>query len=81
MFDIPLDYGLFMAEAEGYLDTRDSKINRMLKDIEMKFQNHEPVVILDEEICQEYGLTYNDITIGVLQEIDKLALKYGRNRE
>lgn len=80
MFDIPLDYGLFMAETEGYLDTRDSKINRMLKDIETKFQNHEPIAI-DEEICQEYGLTFSDITISVLQDIDKLACKYGMNRE
>ena len=80
MFDIPLEYGLFMAEAEGYLDTHDSKINRLLKDIEKKFKRHEPIAI-DEEICQEYGLTFADITIGVLKDIDKLALKYGMNRE
>lgn len=77
---IDLEYGLFMAEAEGYLDTHDSKVNRLLKDIEGKFQRHEPIVI-DEETCQEYGLTFDDITIGVMQDIDKLALKYGMNRE
>ena len=77
---IDLEYGLFMAEAEGYLDTHDSKINRLLKDIEGKFQRHEPIAI-NEEFCQEYGLTFNDITIGVMQDIDKLALKYGMNRE
>ena len=77
---ISLEYGLFMAEAEGYLDTRDSKINRLLKDIEGNFQRHEPVVI-DEETCQEYGLTFNEIPNNVLQDIDRLALKYGMNRE
>lgn len=77
---ISLEYGLFMAEAEGYLDTRDSKINRLLKDIEIQFQNHEPIAI-DEEFCQEYGLTFSDIPNSVWQDIDKLALKYGMNRE
>ena len=76
---IDLKYGLFMAEAEGYLDTRDSKINRLLNDIEIKFQNYEPIAI-DEEFCQEYGLTFSDIPTSVLQDIDKLALKYGMNR-
>ena len=77
---ISLEYGLFMAEAEGYLDTHDSKINRLLNDIEIKFQHHEPIAI-DEEICQAYGLTFSDITISVLQDIDKLAFKYGMNRD
>jgi hypothetical protein len=76
---ISLEYGLFMAEAEGYLDTHDSKINRLLNDIEIHFQNHEPIAI-DEDFCQGYGLTFSDITISVLQDIDRLALKYGMNR-
>ena len=77
---IDLDYGLFMAEAEGYLDTPDGKINRMLKDVEMKFRNYEPIAIT-EEFCQEYGLTFADITMAVLHDIDKLAYKYGMYRD
>jgi hypothetical protein len=77
---ISLEYGLFMAEAEGYLNTHDDKINRLLNDVEDKFQRQEPIAI-DEEFCQEYGLTFSDITISVLQDIDKLALKYGMNRD
>ena len=59
---IPLDYGLYMAECEGYFDTKESKINAMLKDIVDKHNRGIIYVELDQDYISQFGLDIKDLT-------------------
>ena len=52
-------YGLYMAEAEGFLDTRKGKINALIKDL---------------KCIKNQGLNPNDYLLGFL-EINNLTLE------
>ena len=54
-----LAYGLYMAEAEGFLDTRKGKINALIKDLKG---------------IKNQGLNPNDYLLGFL-EINNLTLE------
>lgn len=54
-----LAYGLYMAEAEGFLDTRKGKINALIKDL---------------KYVKSQGLDPNDYLLGFL-EINDLTLE------
>ena len=62
-----LGYGLFMAEAEGLLDTREAKVNRAVKEAAVMAFNS-----LDE-VCDHYKLDPSALTS---LEKDKLRRAY-----
>ena len=76
---IDLAYGLYMAEAEGYLDTHDGKVNRMVKDIEDSLRSGNGVSI-DNDFCNQYNLEFDDLTSYDLSKIENVARKYGARR-
>ena len=57
-----LAYGLFMAEAEGYLDTRESKMVRLLKDLKDKHNCGITYVELDQDYVSQFGLDIESFT-------------------
>ena len=62
MFNIPLEYGLYMAEKEGYLDTLESKKNRLFKNIrDMKFEGKVDHLTIDNKYLKQFGLTLDNL--------------------
>ena len=59
---INLEYGLFMAEAEGYLDTHEGKVNRMLRDIRNQRRQGVTHMNLNQEYVSQFGLEIEDLT-------------------
>ena len=57
-----LAYGLFMAEAEGYLDTHESKMVRLLKDLKGKHDCGITYVELDQDYVSQFGLDIESFT-------------------
>ena len=58
-----LAYGLFMAEAEGYLDTHYSKVQALIKDLKQKAErNGYGRYILNDSYLNRFGLTFDDLT-------------------
>lgn len=68
-----LGYGLFMAEAEGYLNTTESKIQKMLRDIRYKYNMGHDKLTINELYLAEFGLTFDDLTDSDYTRIDKVA--------
>lgn len=68
-----LGYGLFMAEAEGYLNTTESKIQKMLRDIRYKYNMGHDKLTINESYLAEFGLTFDDLTDSDYTRIDKVA--------
>ena len=68
-----LGYGLFMAEAEGYLDTTESKIQKMLRDIRYKYNMGWDKLTIDAEYLAEFNLTFDDLKQSDYTRIDKVA--------
>lgn len=74
MFNIPLDYALFMAETEGYLDTHTSKINRLYKDIKrLKDTGEISYLELDNNYLAQFGLTEADLTPDIVAKCQRIA--------
>ena len=74
MFNIPLDYALFMAEQEGYLNTHTSKINRLLKDIKrMRDIGEIAYLELDNHYLAQFGLTEADLNDDIVAKCQKVA--------
>ena len=57
-----LAYGLFMAEAEGYLDTHESKVQRVLKDIQRLYNEGCGEFIVESNYLENFGLTFEELT-------------------
>ena len=57
-----LEYGLFMAEAEGYLNTKESCKQRMLRDIRYKYNMGHDKLTIDESYLADFDLTFDDLT-------------------
>lgn len=57
-----LAYGLFMAEEEGYLDTRESKMVRLLKDLKSKHDCGITYVNLNQDYVSQFGLDIGSFT-------------------
>lgn len=58
---IPLSYGLYMAEAEGYLDTRESRIQKIIYTI--KHCSSETIYDSDfYAICHMCGIPHENLT-------------------
>lgn len=74
---IPLDYGLYMAECEGYLNTKESKVNAMLKDIVDKHNRGITYMELDQDYVSQFGLDIEDLTQNDINRCER-ALLSGR---
>jgi hypothetical protein len=65
-----IDYGLYMAEAEGYLDTRESKIQKIIK----KVKNY-PYSSMPEEVfyqtCEECGIAASTLSQAEIKRITR----------
>ena len=68
-----LNYGLYMAEAEGHLDTTESRKQRMLRDIRYKYNMGHDKLTINESYLAEFGLTFDDLTKSDYTRIDKVA--------
>lgn len=63
-----LEYGLFIAEAEGLLDTRESKIQRIIKAV----RNYPDAVmpnLVFYSICKENGIEPGTLTRAEMSRI------------
>lgn len=70
---IPLDYALFMAEKEGHLDTHESKVQRVLRDIQDKKLQGYDYFEIDDAYLFQFGLTTYDFTSDDLERCRKVA--------
>ena len=68
-----LKYGLYMAEAEGHLDTTESRKQRMLRDVRYKYNMGHDKLTINESYLAEFGLTFDDLTDSDYIRIDKVA--------
>lgn len=57
-----LAQGLFMAEAEGYLDTHESKVQRMLRDIQRLYNENCEKLTVGDDYLSKFGLTFEELT-------------------
>lgn len=70
-----LDYYLYMAEKEGYLDTHYSKISALIKDITKRGMRGETKLTLNNTYLCQFGLSLGELTEKDYQRIAKIALK------
>lgn len=70
-----LAYGLFMAEAEGHLDTHESKMQRMLKDIQNRYHRGDGHLKVHDGYLEDFGLKFEDLTGHDLRRMATMAEK------
>lgn len=70
-----LDYYLYMAEEEGYLDTHYSKISALIKDITKRGMRGETELTLNNAYLCQFGLSFGELTEKDYQRIAKIAIK------
>ena len=56
-----LSYGLYMAEAGGYLNTRESKLQKLIKTVKAYPDGVMPNLVF-YAVCEECGITPGSIT-------------------
>ena len=56
-----LDYGLYMAEAGGYLNTRESKLQKLIKTVKAYPDGVMPNLVF-YAVCEECGIATGSIT-------------------
>ena len=65
-----LAYGLFMAEAEGYLDTHSSKVQALIKDLKKKQRAGYDSYSITASYLKKFDLTFEDLTSEDWEQID-----------
>ena len=65
-----LAYGLFMAEAEGYLDTHYSKVQALIKDLKKKQRSGYDSYVITSSYLKKFDLTFEDLTSEDWKQID-----------
>ena len=68
-----LSYGLFMAEAEGHLDTHESKVQKMLRDIQWLHEQGLERFTINDEYLQRFGLKFEELTSHDMQRMAHTA--------
>lgn len=68
-----LDYYLYMAEEEGYLNTHYSKISALIKDIAKRDMREETELTLNDIYLCQFGLSLDELTEKDYQRIAKIA--------
>ncbi len=75
MFGIPLNYGLYMAEKEGYLNTLESKKNRLFKEIQrLAIEGKVDKLTINDSYLKKFGLTLDDLSEWDAQKCKSIAL-------
>ena len=65
-----LAYGLFIAEAEGYLDTHYSKVQALIKDLKKKQRSGYDSYPITSSYLKKFDLTFEDLTSEDWEQID-----------
>lgn len=68
-----LGYYLYMAEAEGYLDTHESKVQRLLRDVQRLYNEGCEKLTLDDEYLSQFGLKLEELTNRDLRRVARTA--------
>lgn len=68
MIDIP--YAMFMAESEGLLDTRESAINRIIKEIK-EYPDDSISNLIFYSICEDCGITAGTLSDEEMERISR----------
>lgn len=68
-----LAYGLFMAETNGLLDTHESKVQKLLKDLKAKAEYGLDSWVIDDLYLSNFGLKIEDLTAKDLRRIESAA--------
>ena len=68
-----LSYGLYMAEAEGYLDTHESKVQKVLRDVRYRYNMGQEELTIDSDYLEPFGLALGDLTGYDFERIQHVA--------
>lgn len=68
-----LGYGLYMAEAEGYLDTHESKVQKVLRDVRYRYNMGQEELTIDSDYLEPFGLVLGDLTGYDFERIQRVA--------
>lgn len=68
-----LAQGLFMAEAEGYLNTHESKVQRVLKDIQKLYNEGCGQLTIGDNYLEQFGLRFEELDGHDLRRIALMA--------
>lgn len=68
-----LAYGLFMAEMEGHLDTHESKVQKMLRDIQWLYDQGLERFTINDEYLLRFGLKFEELTNHDMQRMAHTA--------
>lgn len=63
-----LPYGLYMAEAEGYLSTRESKLQKIIKEVKAYPESVMPDLVF-YTICEGCGIAPDSLTSAEMARI------------
>lgn len=76
MFNVGSPYHMYMMEQEGMLDTHESKVNKVIKLFKKAAAAGYNINLpsIQEEIFDEVGIKYNDLTSKDLRRI-KIAVE------
>jgi hypothetical protein len=74
MFD-NLAFNLYMAEAEGYLDTHEGKIKRLLRDLKAVYGKEDYEDIMTDHFLARYNLSVDGLSTPNIMRI-KSALGF-----
>lgn len=69
-------YWLYMAETEGLLDTHESKVQRILKDLQARRKIQGWPFRVEDGYIEKFGLTFEELSGHDLSRIAKMA-EYG----
>ena len=71
--DKPLSYWLYMAESEGLLDTHESKMQNLLRDIKRKSLAGIYKFTITEDYLAEFDLKFEDLTARDYRRMEEVA--------
>lgn len=74
-FSKRLAYNLYMAEAEGYLDTHESKMQRLLREIKNMYDDIDGrgQILMTEDYLEQFGLSWKTLNENDLSRIQYTA--------
>lgn len=71
--DKPLSYWLYMAESEGLLDTHESKMQNLLRDIKRKSLAGIYKFTITEEYLDSFGLKFENLSARDYRRMEEVA--------
>ena len=67
------EYALFMAEAVGYLDTHESKVQRVFRDVKYRYDAGQGELTVHDGYLGDFGLTFESLSSYDLQRMAKVV--------